>query len=85
MHFCMKLNIPWEWYRTFLAVMKEGSLSGAARMLAITQPTGRHVAALESALGLVLFITFSDWPAADGCRRRAAGPCASDGKHGQYD
>ena len=57
MHFCMKLNIPWEWYRTFLAVMKEGSLSGAARMLAITQPTaGRHVAALESALGLVLFI-----------------------------
>lgn len=56
MHFCMKLNIPWEWYRTFLAVMKEGSLSGAARQLAITQPTaGRHVAALESALDLVLF------------------------------
>ncbi|RDT51546.1 LysR family transcriptional regulator [Escherichia coli] len=52
----MKQNIPWEWYRTFLAVMKEGSLSGAARLLAITQPTaGRHVAALESALGLVLF------------------------------
>lgn len=52
----MKPTIPWEWYRTFLAVMKEGSLSGAARMLAITQPTaGRHVAALESALGLVLF------------------------------
>lgn len=52
----MKLNIPWEWYRTFLAVMKEGSLSGAARRLAITQPTaGRHIAALESALGLVLF------------------------------
>ncbi|HDC4570610.1 TPA: LysR family transcriptional regulator, partial [Enterobacter cloacae] len=50
----MNLNIPWEWYRTFLAVMKEGSLSGAARMLAITQPTaGRHIAALESALGLV--------------------------------
>ncbi|SFE70474.1 DNA-binding transcriptional regulator, LysR family [Kosakonia radicincitans] len=56
MHFCMTINIPWEWYRTFLAVMKEGSLSGAARMLAITQPTaGRHIAALESALGLVLF------------------------------
>lgn len=52
----MNTNIPWEWYRTFLAVMKEGSLSGAARMLAITQPTaGRHIAALESALGLVLF------------------------------
>ncbi|HDR2860389.1 TPA: LysR family transcriptional regulator [Enterobacter asburiae] len=52
----MKQNIPWEWYRTFLAVMRESSLSGAARVLAITQPTaGRHVAALESALGLVLF------------------------------
>ena len=52
----MKLNIPWEWYRTFLAVINEGSLSGAARRLAITQPTaGRHIAALESALGLVLF------------------------------
>jgi hypothetical protein len=52
MHFCMAQTIPWEWYRTFLAVMKEGSLSGAARVLAITQPTaGRHVAALESALG----------------------------------
>lgn len=52
----MAQTIPWEWYRTFLAVMKEGSLSGAARVLAITQPTaGRHVAALESALGLVLF------------------------------
>ena len=52
----MNTSIPWEWYRTFLAVLREGSLSGASRMLAITQPTaGRHVAALESALGQVLF------------------------------
>lgn len=47
----------WELYRTFLAVLAEGSLSGAARRLGLSQPTvGRHVEALEAALGgLVLF------------------------------
>ncbi|WP_460134714.1 LysR family transcriptional regulator [Pseudomonas sp. S1_E04] len=52
----MATNIGWELYRSFLAVLKEGSLSGAARQLGITQPTvGRHIAALETALGVVLF------------------------------
>jgi DNA-binding transcriptional LysR family regulator len=42
----------WDLYRTFLAVMEAGSLSGAARALAIAQPTvGRHIEALERALG----------------------------------
>lgn len=55
-HLCMTSNIGWELYRTFLSVLREGSLSGAARALGITQPTvGRHVAALEEALGTVLF------------------------------
>lgn len=46
----------WELYRSFLAVMREGSLSGAARTLALTQPTiGRHIDALEEALGIALF------------------------------
>ena len=46
----------WELYRSFLAVVEEGSLSAAARTLGITQPTvGRHVDALERALGCVLF------------------------------
>lgn len=46
----------WELYRSFLAVMREQSLSGAARVLGLTQPTvGRHVDGLESALGLALF------------------------------
>jgi len=47
----------WELYRSFLAVLSEGSLSGAARRLGISQPTiGRHVEALEQSLGgLVLF------------------------------
>ncbi len=46
----------WDLHRTFLAVVREGSLSAAARQLGLTQPTaGRHVAALERALGLALF------------------------------
>ena len=46
----------WELYRSFLAVIRERSLSGAARTLALTQPTiGRHIDALEAALGLTLF------------------------------
>jgi DNA-binding transcriptional LysR family regulator len=49
-------TIEWELYRAFLGVLREGSLSGAARALGVAQPTvGRHVAALEAALGLVLF------------------------------
>ncbi len=47
----MTKPIGWELYRSFLAVLAEGSLSGAARALDITQPTvGRHIAALERAL-----------------------------------
>lgn len=47
----------WELYRTFLEVLREGSLSGAARTLGLTQPTvGRHIDALEAALGSSLFV-----------------------------
>lgn len=47
---------PWDLLHTFLGVLREGSLSGAARALGLTQPTvGRHVAALEQALGQPLF------------------------------
>jgi DNA-binding transcriptional LysR family regulator len=46
----------WELYRSFLAVFREGSLSRAARVLALTQPTtGRHLDELEAALGASLF------------------------------
>jgi DNA-binding transcriptional LysR family regulator len=46
----------WELYRSFLAVLREGSLSGAARKLGLTQPTvGRHVQMLESLLDTALF------------------------------
>ena len=52
----MKDSIPWELYRSFLAVARHGSLSGAARVLRLTQPTlGRHVDQLEQALGAPLF------------------------------
>jgi DNA-binding transcriptional LysR family regulator len=46
----------WDLYRSFLAVAREGSLSAAARRLRLTQPTlGRHIEALEGALGVALF------------------------------
>ncbi|HET7267895.1 MAG TPA: LysR family transcriptional regulator [Oleiagrimonas sp.] len=46
----------WDLYRSFLAVMREGSLSAAARAQGMTQPSlGRHVRDLEAALGVALF------------------------------
>ena len=46
----------WELYRSLLAVVREGTLSGAARSLGLTQPTvGRHIDALEAQLGVSLF------------------------------
>jgi DNA-binding transcriptional LysR family regulator len=44
----------WDLIRTFLALIKEGSLSAAARALGISQPTvGRQLDALEDQLGLL--------------------------------
>jgi DNA-binding transcriptional LysR family regulator len=46
----------WDELRTFIEVVRDGSLSGAARRLGLTQPTvGRHINALEAALGSALF------------------------------
>jgi DNA-binding transcriptional LysR family regulator len=51
-----QIEPSWELLRTFLEVVRDGSLSGAARRLGLTQPTiGRHVDALEAAFGLPLF------------------------------
>ncbi|TPG08545.1 LysR family transcriptional regulator [Rhodanobacter glycinis] len=53
----MTTNEPgWDLYRSFLAVMREGSLSAAARALGMTQPSlGRHMRQLETELGVALF------------------------------
>lgn len=52
----MDKNIDWTQVRGFLATAEHGSLSAGARALGLTQPTlGRQVAALEAALGVVLF------------------------------
>jgi DNA-binding transcriptional LysR family regulator len=46
----------WTLVRSFLAVLRGGSLSAAARRTAQTQPTiGRHIDQLEAALGIALF------------------------------
>ncbi|MBI1187387.1 MAG: LysR family transcriptional regulator [Alphaproteobacteria bacterium] len=50
------MNPSWDLYRSLLAVLRAGSLSGAARTLGLTQPTlARHVEELETALGASLF------------------------------
>lgn len=52
----MNENPDWTLWRSFAAVAEHGSLSGAARALGLSQPTlGRHVEALEAALGAKLF------------------------------
>jgi DNA-binding transcriptional LysR family regulator len=46
----------WDLVRAFLTVMRQGSLSSAARKLKISQPTvRRQIEALEAELGLPLF------------------------------
>ena len=52
----MKQDFNWSLVRSFLAALDRGSLLGAARALGTSQPTvGRHIAELESQLGVVLF------------------------------
>ena len=52
----MNSLFDWSLVRSFLAVLEKGSLLAASRDLQLSQPTiGRHVAELESQLGLVLF------------------------------
>ncbi len=50
------MTIAWDHYRSFLAVVRRGSLSAAARDIGLTQPTlGRHIDELEKGLATALF------------------------------
>jgi DNA-binding transcriptional LysR family regulator len=52
----MNREPDWALWRSFSAVVANGSLSAAARELGISQPTvGRHIETLEADLGLALF------------------------------
>ncbi|QDZ11758.1 LysR family transcriptional regulator [Devosia ginsengisoli] len=52
----MNRQPDWALWRSFAAVVAEGSLSGAARAIGLSQPTiGRHVETLEADLELNLF------------------------------
>lgn len=52
----MNTKFDWTLVRSFLAALDHGSLLGAARALNASQPTiGRHIAELESQLGVALF------------------------------
>ncbi len=49
-------SLDWESQRAFLAVLREGSLSAAARALNVAQPTvRRRLDALERSIGVALF------------------------------
>lgn len=49
------ISFDWNHVRAFLATTREGSFSGAARVLKTTQPTiGRQVTELEDSLGVTL-------------------------------
>ena len=49
-------RLDWTLIQAFLSVVAEGSLSGAARALGVSQPTlGRQVKAMEEQLGIALF------------------------------
>lgn len=49
-------GFDWTQMRTFLVTVDKGSLSAAARVLGVTQPTvGRQISGLERDLGVLLF------------------------------
>lgn len=55
------MSTDWERHRVFLAVLREGSLSGAARRLGLAQPTVRNrIADLEVEIGATLFTRAPD-------------------------
>jgi DNA-binding transcriptional LysR family regulator len=63
--------MDWSDLRVFLAIVRAGSLGGAAKALKLSQPTmGRHLRSLEQALGRVLFQRTRDGvvPTVDGIR-----------------
>ncbi len=50
------LDVDFDWYRSFLAIYRIGTVSGAAQARFLTQPAvTQHLAALESAVGAALF------------------------------
>lgn len=53
----MASTADWDLFQSLHAVLKAGSLSGAAKLRGLTQPTlGRHIEALEQQLGGPLFL-----------------------------
>jgi DNA-binding transcriptional LysR family regulator len=66
MHLCMikepnHAPLDWALLRSFVAVMRHGTLSAAAASIGQTQPTiGRHIRSLEAAIGEPLFLRRSN-------------------------
>lgn len=57
----MNRHLDWNLIKVFLCVADEGSLSGAARRLKVSQPTvGRHIQEMERSFGNPLFDRHAD-------------------------
>jgi DNA-binding transcriptional LysR family regulator len=56
-------RLDWALCRSFLAILREGSLSGAARRMSVAHPTvRRHLDELEATLGSPLFVRSPSGP-----------------------
>jgi len=61
MRFCIRWVVDWDDLRTFLAIARHGTLSGAGRALGVSQPTmGRRLAAMEERTGARLLCRTQD-------------------------
>lgn len=48
--------VPFDWYQSFLAVYRAGTVTGAAEERGLTQPAvSQHIAGLEATIGVALF------------------------------
>jgi DNA-binding transcriptional LysR family regulator len=71
------MHIPWSDLQLFLAVAEARSLSAAAKVLAVTQPTvSRRLAELEASLGEPLFTRSVEGVALTSFGERLVGPAA---------
>lgn len=71
-------DTDWERHRAFLAVLREGSLSGAARSLGVAQPTvRRRIEDLERQLGVALFTRSPGGLTPTDLARELSGPVAA--------
>ena len=86
-HFCMTTEPAWDYFRTFLSVLRNGSLSArgarTASHPAHDRPSDRCAGEIPRRQGAVH--PLAEWSAADAYCARAAAPCGKHGRLGRRD